>query len=64
MTSFRKNTTNSYLILFRDIEKNDGREKIDEILKWRRNRIVKDAREVLAERKSIGEKIYALKDIA
>jgi predicted ArsR family transcriptional regulator len=49
--------------LFHDIEKNDGREKIDEILKWRRNRIVRDAREVLADKKSIGEKIYALRDI-
>ena len=49
--------------LFRDIEKNDGREKIDEILKWRRNRIVKDAKEGLADKKSIGEKMLALKEI-
>jgi predicted ArsR family transcriptional regulator len=60
---FPKEYDKFMLNLFHDIEKNDGREKIDEILKWRKNRIVKDAREVLADKKSIGEKIYALKDI-
>ena len=48
---FPKEYDKFILNLFRDIEKNDGREKIDEILKWRRNRIVKDAREVLADKK-------------
>jgi len=60
---FPKEYDKFILNLFRDIEKNDGREKIDEILKWRKNRIIKDAREALADKKSIGEKIYALKDI-
>jgi predicted ArsR family transcriptional regulator len=49
--------------LFRDFEKNDGREKIEEILRWRKNRIIKETKEVLADKKSIHDKMCALKDI-
>jgi predicted ArsR family transcriptional regulator len=49
--------------LFRDIEKNDGHEKIEEILKWRKNRIIKETKEALSDKKSIHDKLYGLKDI-
>ena len=49
--------------LFRDIEKNDGHEKIEEILKWRKNRIIKETKEALADKKSMYDKLHGLKDI-
>lgn len=49
--------------IFRDIEKHDGRQKIEEILKWRKTRMVKEAREVLADKKSMHDKLEGLKDI-
>lgn len=54
----------SFLVnVFKDIEKHDGREKIDEIFKWRKNRIFKEAREALAEKKTVQERINGMKDI-
>ena len=56
-------TYDSFIInVFRDIENHEGREKIDEIFKWRRNRLLKDAREALAEKKTFHDKMYGLKD--
>ncbi len=51
------------LDMFKDIEKNEGRNKIDDIFKWRKNRLLKETREALSEKKSLKEKIYGLKDI-
>ena len=56
-------TYDSFVInMFRDIEKHEGREKIDELFKWRKNRLLKDAREALADRKTIHDRVYGLKD--
>ena len=60
---FPKEYDKFILNLFRDIEKHEGREKIEEILKWRKNRIVKEAKELLAEKKSVHDKMYGMKDI-
>jgi len=49
--------------LFRDIEKNDGREKIEEILRWRKSRLIKETKEALADKKSIHDRLHGLKDI-
>lgn len=48
---------------FKDIEKNEGRDKIDEILKWRKNRLLKDMKEALSDKKTFQEKVYGFKDI-
>jgi len=48
---------------FKDIEKNDGRDKIDEIFKWRKNRLLKDMKDVLSAKKTFREKVYGFKDI-
>jgi predicted ArsR family transcriptional regulator len=47
---------------FRDIEKHEGREKIDEIFRWRKNRLLKDAREAIADKKTIHDKVYGLRE--
>jgi len=49
--------------LFKDIEKHEGQEKIEEIFKWRRNRIIKDAKDALADRKTSYDRVNGLKDI-
>lgn len=48
--------------LFKDIEKHDGKEKIDEIFKWNRNRFIKEARDFIADKKTVQEKVYGLRD--
>jgi predicted ArsR family transcriptional regulator len=56
-------TYDSFIInVFKDIEKHDGRQKIEEIFQWRRNRLLKDAREAIADKKTIHDKVYRLKD--
>jgi len=49
--------------LFKDIEKHEGQEKIEEIFKWRRNRIIKDVKDALADRKTSYDRVNGLKDI-
>jgi predicted ArsR family transcriptional regulator len=49
--------------IFKDIEKYEGRNKIDDIFKWRKNRLFKENREALSEKKSLEDKVYELKDI-
>ena len=48
---------------FKDIENNEGRDKIDEIFEWRKNRLFKDMKETLSDRKTFQEKVYGFKDI-
>lgn len=57
-------TYDKFLVnLFKDIEKHEGQEKIEEIFKWRRNRIIKDAKDALADRKTSYDRVNGLKDI-
>lgn len=49
--------------LLKDIEKHDGRDKIEEIFRWRKARFLKDARESLAGKKTIHDKVYGLRDL-
>jgi predicted ArsR family transcriptional regulator len=60
---FPKEYDTFILHLFRDIEKNEGREKIEEILKWRKSRIIKETKDALADKKSIHDRLFGLKDI-
>jgi predicted ArsR family transcriptional regulator len=49
--------------LLKDIERHDGRDKIDEIFRWRKARFLKDTRELLADKKTLRDKVYGLKDL-
>jgi len=48
---------------FKDIEKNEGRNKIDDIFRWRKERLLKENREALSDKKILHEKVYRFKDI-
>lgn len=50
------------LNIFKYLEKKDGRDKIDDIFKWRKNRLLKDTREALSDRKSLQDRVYGFKD--
>jgi predicted ArsR family transcriptional regulator len=49
--------------LFKDIEKNEGPSKIDEIFKWRKNRLLKDTKDVFSDKKTIKDRLIGLKDL-
>ena len=54
----------SFIIqMFNDIEKSEGRDKIEDIFKWRKNRLLKDMKESLSDKKGIQDKVYTLRDI-
>jgi len=50
------------LNIFKYLEKNYGRDKIDDIFKWRKNRLLKDTREIMSDKKSLQDRIYRFKD--
>jgi len=47
----------------KDIENNEGRDKVDEIFKWRRMRLIKDTRDLLSDKTGFAEKVYGLRDL-
>jgi predicted ArsR family transcriptional regulator len=47
----------------RNIEKNDGQEKVDRIFKWRRDRLLRDRKEALAGAEDLDDRLTGLKDI-
>jgi predicted ArsR family transcriptional regulator len=49
--------------VFKDIEKNEGRDKIDSIFKWRKNRLLKNIKEALSDKKTLQDKIVGFKDL-
>jgi predicted ArsR family transcriptional regulator len=48
---------------FKDIEKNDGRKKVDDIFRWRKERLMQQRGAALADKKIFRDKVYALRDI-
>lgn len=48
---------------FKDIEKNDGRKKIEDIFRWRKERLLEQREEALAGKKIFHDKVFALRDI-
>jgi predicted ArsR family transcriptional regulator len=48
---------------FKDIEKHEGRKKIDDIFKWRKTRILKEMKETLAEAKNMHDRLSSFRDI-
>jgi predicted ArsR family transcriptional regulator len=47
----------------RDIERNEGRDKVDELFKWRRIRLIKDTKDIFSDKENLDEKVYGLKDM-
>lgn len=47
----------------KEIEKNEGRDKIDEIFKWRVMRLIKDTKDILSDKFGIDERVHGLKDL-
>ncbi|MDI6890183.1 MAG: transcriptional regulator [Thermodesulfovibrionales bacterium] len=47
----------------KDLEENEGRDKIDDIFRWRKERILREKREVFSDKKDLHDKVHALKDI-
>jgi predicted ArsR family transcriptional regulator len=60
---FQKAYHNFTLNALRDIEKNEGRDKVDDIFRWRKERILKDKKDALYNKKTLRERVYALGDI-
>jgi len=47
----------------RDIEKNDGRDKIEDLFRWRKERILRDRKEALSDKKNLQDRVYGLKNL-
>ena len=62
-TLFPKSYDNFAVETLRDIEKNDGRSKIDEIFRWRSERTFRQRKEALRDKKNISELVNGLKEI-
>ncbi|OGW26259.1 MAG: hypothetical protein A2X59_06895 [Nitrospirae bacterium GWC2_42_7] len=62
-TLFPKSYDNFAVETLKDIEKNDGRSKINEIFSWRSKRTFRARKEALREKKNIAELVNGLKDI-
>jgi predicted ArsR family transcriptional regulator len=45
---------------FRDIESNEGKQKIEELFQWRKNRFLKDLRESSLEKKTLPDTLFAI----
>ncbi|MEW6214197.1 MAG: DeoR family transcriptional regulator [Nitrospirota bacterium] len=48
---------------FKDLEKNEGRSKIDDIFRWRKDRLLKENKEALMGKKNLHDKVHGLRDI-
>jgi predicted ArsR family transcriptional regulator len=48
------------LNLLKDVESHEGRDKVGEIFKWRGNRLLKDAKEALSDKKTFHDKVVGL----
>jgi predicted ArsR family transcriptional regulator len=51
------------LSALKDLEKNGGQDKLEDIFKWRKERILKERKEALGDKKSLQDRVYALKDL-
>lgn len=49
--------------ILKDLEKNDGRNKVEDIFRWRKERILRDKKEALSDKKSLQDRVYALQDV-
>ncbi|MEW6570140.1 MAG: metalloregulator ArsR/SmtB family transcription factor [Nitrospirota bacterium] len=60
---FPKTYDDFILNVFNDIEKNEGHEMIDNIFKWRKNRLFRYYRDALFDRKTLEDKVYSFKNL-
>jgi predicted ArsR family transcriptional regulator len=60
---FPKSYDSFAIEILRDIERNDGKSKVDEIFNWRNKRIFRFRKEALSEKRNIVELLNGLKDI-
>lgn len=49
--------------MLRDIEKNEGRDKVENIFKWRKIRMIKDFKDSLSDKKTLRDRVSGIKDI-
>jgi predicted ArsR family transcriptional regulator len=59
---FPKSYDSFVLNLLKDVEKHDGADKVGEIFKWHKNRLLKDAKEAIADKKSLHDKVVSFRD--
>jgi predicted ArsR family transcriptional regulator len=48
---------------FKDIEENESRGKIEDIFRWRKERLLKEYKEALSDKKSLHDRVYGVKGI-
>ncbi|MFZ5908093.1 MAG: helix-turn-helix transcriptional regulator [Nitrospirota bacterium] len=60
---FPKNYCQFLIDMLKDIEKNSGPDKIGDIFKWRKTRILKETKDALADKKTFEDKVFALRDL-
>jgi predicted ArsR family transcriptional regulator len=48
--------------LLRDIELNEGKDKLNTVFKWYKNRLVKELKESVSEKKSLQDKVISFRD--
>jgi len=48
---------------FKDIENNEGKQKIEELFKWRKNRLLKDLKESLPEKKTLPDTLSVITNL-
>jgi predicted ArsR family transcriptional regulator len=46
--------------VLKDLETNDGQKKIEEVFRWRKERLVRKSRKILSEKESLSGKVQAL----
>jgi predicted ArsR family transcriptional regulator len=51
------------LTTLKEMEKNEGREKIEEIFRWRKEKILRENKDALSEKKNLQDRVFALKDV-
>jgi len=60
---FPRNYCEFTVDMLKDIEKNNGPDKINEIFKWRKTRIMKETKDALSNKRTFQDKVYALRDL-
>jgi predicted ArsR family transcriptional regulator len=60
---FHKSYHDFTLNALRDIEKNEGRNKVEDIFRWRKERILRDKREALLDKRSLHDRVYTLGNV-
>jgi len=49
--------------MLKDIEKNEGLDKVNDIFRWRKNRLMKEMKDALSDKKTVQEKVTGLRDV-